>query len=103
MGRAGADPSLSAPVLLTNHCSLTIRPSVLPSTGGAAAQRTGAGRRSGGLQTMGSVFQKTYTRPVPAGAEVLTIKAKRPRRIARWAAGSKRIEAEVLTTSDGRD
>ncbi len=52
---------------------------------------------------MGSVFLKTYTRAVPAGAEVGAIGGKNPRRVARWKTGSKRIEAEVVTTPDGRD
>ena len=52
---------------------------------------------------MGTVFQKTYTRPVPATAEVVAIKGKKARRIARWKSGAKRLEAEVTTTDDGRD
>jgi hypothetical protein len=52
---------------------------------------------------MGSVFRKTITRPVPATAEVVTIQGKKPRRIARWQSGGRRVDAEVTTTTDGRD
>jgi integrase len=49
---------------------------------------------------MGSVFHKTTTRPVPATAEVIR---RGKARVARWKGGSKYIEAEVITTDDGRD
>ncbi|MHB1559225.1 MAG: tyrosine-type recombinase/integrase [Isosphaeraceae bacterium] len=52
---------------------------------------------------MGSIFLKTYTRAVPSGAEVITIGGKNPRRVARWRSGGRRIEAEVVTTPQGRE
>jgi integrase len=52
---------------------------------------------------MGSVFQKTITRPVPANAEVAEIGGRKPRRVARWKSGGKRVEAEVVARQDGRE
>src|SRR5262245_43798953 len=47
---------------------------------------------------MGSVFKKTYTKPVPAGAEMLIRKGER---IARWKDSKSRIRTARLTT--GKD
>jgi hypothetical protein len=49
---------------------------------------------------MGSVFQKTFTRPVPKGAEIVR---RGNRRIARWKIGPKWTEAEVIVLGDGRE
>lgn len=51
---------------------------------------------------MGSVFQKTVVRPLPATARITAGKGKDPRRIARWKSRGKMVEAEVLRR-DGRD
>jgi integrase len=49
---------------------------------------------------MGTLFRKTYTKPVPVGAEIVTIKGKV---CARWRArGGKTAVEEVATLDDGR-
>jgi hypothetical protein len=69
----------------------------------AVAAQVPRSRLKGRDGPMGTVFQKTYTRPLPSGAEIVAIKGKQARRLARWKSGVKRVEAEVITTGDGRD
>ncbi len=49
---------------------------------------------------MGTVFRKSYTKPIPRGAEIV---AKGGRRVARWRARNKLRQAAVTTGNDGTD
>jgi integrase len=49
---------------------------------------------------MGTIFRKTYTRKIPDGAEIVTVKGKTS---ARWRArGGKTVVEEIATLDDGR-
>src|SRR5271166_3950068 len=51
--------------------------------------------------TMGSLFKKTITRPLPPGAEIITRKGER---LARWRDGKGKLRtAPVTTGKDGTD
>jgi hypothetical protein len=47
---------------------------------------------------MGSVFKKAYTKPLPAGAAVITRQGKR---FARWRDARGRVRTALLTTGGG--